>query len=201
MRAVGWLMPNGPSRKEPAWRSSRLPKTLGESKRGTHSQSIDPSGAISMLVWQLDRNAYSAIGGKGDGAAALCRITSSRGFPSARAAGADVPGLVVLMNPPTVHTSRRSGRLGRRRRVEQRLHHPPGLLDAVLAGEAGAVALHGGVQEHLVGGGALAALLGELHVEADLLGGGRVGALGVDQQPDPGGGVEPDDELVGLGAA
>ena len=65
-------MPNGPSRKKPASRSSSVPNTLGESKRGTHSQSIAPSGATSAPVWQFDRNAYSAIGGNGDGAAALC---------------------------------------------------------------------------------------------------------------------------------
>jgi hypothetical protein len=41
----------------PAWRSSSVPNTLGESKRGTQSQSIDPSGATNALVWQLDRNA------------------------------------------------------------------------------------------------------------------------------------------------
>jgi hypothetical protein len=57
MRAVGTLIPNGPSRNEPAWRSSSWPNTLGESKRGTHSQSIEPSGATNALVWQSDRNA------------------------------------------------------------------------------------------------------------------------------------------------
>ena len=50
-------MPNGPSRKVPAWRSSSVPNTLGESKRGTHSQSIAPSGATSAPVWQFERNA------------------------------------------------------------------------------------------------------------------------------------------------
>ncbi len=50
-------MPNGPSRNVPASRSSRLPKTLGESKRGTHSQSTEPSGATSAPVWQSDRKA------------------------------------------------------------------------------------------------------------------------------------------------
>ena len=54
---AGWLMPNGPSRKEPASRSSSVPKMLGESKRGTQSQSIAPSGATSAPVWQSDRNA------------------------------------------------------------------------------------------------------------------------------------------------
>ncbi len=43
-------MPNGPNRNDPAWRSSRLPKTLGESNRGTHSQSTAPSGAMRAPV-------------------------------------------------------------------------------------------------------------------------------------------------------
>ena len=55
-RCVGTLIPNGPKRNVPASRSSRLPNTLGESKRGTHSQSTPPSGATSAPVWQSDRN-------------------------------------------------------------------------------------------------------------------------------------------------
>jgi hypothetical protein len=54
---AGWSMPNGPIRKNPASRSSRLPKTLGESNDGTHNQSIAPSGATRAPVWQFDRNA------------------------------------------------------------------------------------------------------------------------------------------------
>ncbi len=50
-------MPKGAKRKYPAWRSSRLAKTLGASKRGTHSQSMAPSGATSAPVWQSDRKA------------------------------------------------------------------------------------------------------------------------------------------------
>jgi hypothetical protein len=49
-RAVGWLMPYGAKRKNPAWRSSRLPNTLGESKLGMHSQSTAPSPATSAPV-------------------------------------------------------------------------------------------------------------------------------------------------------
>ena len=56
-RADGWLMPYGATRKNPAWRSSRLPKTLGESKAGTQSQSIAPSAPTSAPVWQFERNA------------------------------------------------------------------------------------------------------------------------------------------------
>src|SRR5215218_671323 len=70
-RADGTLIPKGPNRKVPASRSRRLAKMLGESKRGTHSQSTDPSGATRAPVWQSDRKAYSAMGGNGDGAAAL----------------------------------------------------------------------------------------------------------------------------------
>jgi hypothetical protein len=57
LRAAGTLMPKGPSRNEPASRSSRLPNTLGESKLGTHSQSTAPSGATRAPVWQSDRKA------------------------------------------------------------------------------------------------------------------------------------------------
>src|SRR4249920_223141 len=64
-------MPNGAKRKKPASRSSSLPKTLGESKRGMQSQSIAPSGATSAPVWQSDKNAYSAMGGYGEGRAAV----------------------------------------------------------------------------------------------------------------------------------
>ena len=52
-RAVGWSIANGASLNVPAPRSSRLPNTLGESKRGTHNQSTAPSGATSAPVWQI----------------------------------------------------------------------------------------------------------------------------------------------------
>ena len=97
-------MPNGPSRNVPASRSSSEPNTLGESKRGTHSQSIAPSGATSAPVWQSERNAYSAIGGNGDGAAALC----DRGRGHRLRAVAERDSVGVLMTPPTARASRRS---------------------------------------------------------------------------------------------
>ena len=50
-------MPVGPKRKFPAERSSSAPKTLGESGRGRHSHSTEPSGAISVLISQSERNA------------------------------------------------------------------------------------------------------------------------------------------------
>ena len=39
---------------------------LAPSKRGRHSHSTEPSGASSAPVWQSERKAYSAIGGKGE---------------------------------------------------------------------------------------------------------------------------------------
>ena len=57
IRAVGWLIPYGPNRNDPAPRSSRLPNALGASNAGTQSQSTDPSGATRAPVWQFDRNA------------------------------------------------------------------------------------------------------------------------------------------------
>ena len=56
-------------------------------------------------------------------------------------------------------------------------------------------------QQHLVGRRPLAALVGELHVEVDLLGLGRMAALGLDEQPHAGGRVELDHELHRLGLA
>jgi hypothetical protein len=68
---------------------------LGESKRGTHSQSTVPSGATSAPVWQLERKPYCAIGVNGDRAAALRRGAGS--FSAARAARASVfVGAVML---------------------------------------------------------------------------------------------------------
>src|SRR5947209_2899468 len=56
----------GPMRNVPASRSSIAPKTLGPSKRGRHIHSTAPLGATSADVSQSLRNAYSAIGGKGE---------------------------------------------------------------------------------------------------------------------------------------
>ncbi len=47
----------GPSRKNPAERSSRRPNTLGESARGRHIPSTLPSGATRAVRSQSDRNA------------------------------------------------------------------------------------------------------------------------------------------------
>src|SRR5215510_6238704 len=95
---------------------------LGESKAGTHNQSTAPSGATSAPVWQLERNAYSAIGGNGDGIAALCGIV-------AWAAGAALSPLLepdlaagllcffplaVLIGPPRVRASPRTSQPGGR---------------------------------------------------------------------------------------
>jgi hypothetical protein len=60
---MGTMVFEGPNRNDPADRSRRAPKTLGESGRGRHSHSIDPSGAIRQLFSQSERKAYSAMGG------------------------------------------------------------------------------------------------------------------------------------------
>src|SRR5207248_884442 len=87
------------------------------------------------------------------------------------------------------------------RAVEQGLQDAPGLLDAVLSHEVGAVTLDRAAEEYLVGAGALSTLGGELHVELDLLGSRRVRAARVENDPDPGRGVHPDDQLAGDGPA
>ena len=86
-REMGTFVPNGASRKLPASRSSRVPKMLGASKRGTQSQSIDPSTAMSAPVWQSDRNAYESIGGNGEGIAALWPLPGVMMRSRARASG------------------------------------------------------------------------------------------------------------------
>ena len=95
-RAVGTLIPKGPKRKAPFWRSSRAPKTLGESNRGTQSQSTAPSGATRAPVWQLERKPYSAIGGKGEGAAALWGAGAPAGLLSVRSPRAGFSSVLGL---------------------------------------------------------------------------------------------------------
>ena len=77
-------MLKGPKRKPPAPRSSRLANTLGASKRGTHSQSTEPSGAMRAPVWQSDRKAYSAIGVKGDVIAMVTSLVAATPPATAR---------------------------------------------------------------------------------------------------------------------
>src|SRR3954454_20047210 len=116
MRDDGTLRPNGPRRKQPASRSSSMPNTLGESNDGTHSQPIAPSGPTSAPVWQSDRNAYSAIGGNGGGAAALGGAGAAS-VVRAAAASVAAPGVasVALMTRSTGRASRPRRRRARRR--------------------------------------------------------------------------------------
>ena len=90
-------------------RSSSDPNTLGESNRGTHSQSMEPSDATSAPVWQLDRNAYWAIGVNGEGAAALCGLGAGVVFVCTAPPFADLPAgrllftvvvMRVMLDPP-----------------------------------------------------------------------------------------------------
>src|SRR5947208_13748991 len=102
MRLLGTLIPNGANRKLPAPRSSRVPNTLGESNRGTQSQSIDPSGATSAPVWQSDRKEYSAIGVNGDGPAAPdCAVAAPRAAEARVVVERDRALLAVATWPPS----------------------------------------------------------------------------------------------------
>ena len=81
-----------------------------------------------------------------------------------RAHGVDprpVPAAVACDQRVAASRAPRPGRVGvnGRRRVEQRLHDPPGLLDAVLPREARRLADHRRVEQHLVGRRALTALV------------------------------------------
>ena len=89
-------------------------------------------------------------------------------------------------------------RMHRRRVVHQRLEDAPALLHPVLARERRRIALHRREQEHLVRGRGLAALGAELHVEGDRLGATCVGAKRLELDPQAGGRVELDHDLVGL---
>src|SRR5512132_3409180 len=86
--------------------------------------------------------------------------------------------------------------MNRRRRIEQRLHDPPLLLDSVLAGEPRAVTDDGRLQQYLVRGGPFTPLLRELHVQLDRRRSGDIRTVCVDDEPDAGRRVELDHELV-----
>ena len=75
---------------------------LGESGRGRHIHSTQPSGAISVLTSQSDRKAYSAIGGN-----MLARVA---GDPVARDVARD--GRSSICDPGARSRSRRiTGRM------------------------------------------------------------------------------------------
>ena len=64
-RPAGTMTSAGPRRKPPADRSRMAPNTLGLSGRGRHIHSTLPLGATRALDSRSERNAYSAMGGKG----------------------------------------------------------------------------------------------------------------------------------------
>src|SRR5437588_12022010 len=84
--------------------------------------------------------------------------------------------------------------------VEQRRSDPPALFDHVLPGEVGAVTYERGLEQPLVGGGTLAPLLGELQVELDRGRAGHIGAMRIEDHPDPRGGIDLENDLARLGA-
>src|SRR4051812_24404199 len=87
-------------------------------------------------------------------------------------------------------------RLDRRRRIQQRLHDAPLLLDAVLPRKPQALTLHGGVEQHLVRCCPLAAFLAEFHVERDRLRPNAAGAACLEREPYSRRGIEFDHKLV-----
>ena len=60
--SAGTVTSSGPIRKDPAWRPSMPPKTLGESNLGTHIHSTVPAGDTSAETSPSLRNPYSPIG-------------------------------------------------------------------------------------------------------------------------------------------
>jgi hypothetical protein len=67
----GVVDPEGPEPKAAGLAVEQAAEYARRVKASTQSQPIAPSGATSAPVWQSDRNAKSAIGGNGEGAAAL----------------------------------------------------------------------------------------------------------------------------------
>src|SRR5262245_44161160 len=94
----------------------------------------------------------------------------------------------------------RTGRIGvdRGRGVDAWLHDTPCLFHGVLTRETHVLTRHGGVEEYLVRSGRLPSLLCELHVEVNRLGHLAAGSAGLELEADPGGGIKPDHDLVGL---
>ena len=181
-------MPNGAKRKKPASRSSRLPKTLGESKRGMQSQSIAPSGRherarVAVGQERVLRDRRERRGGSRALRHSLFRRglahdaihgSCQRPWPATRASASAGP------QEPGAYEWTGGGF------VEQRVHDPPLFFDAVLPGEPRAVADQRRMEQHFVRSGALAALFGELHVELDGSGSGAIRPVSVEDEPDPG---------------
>src|SRR4249920_3548227 len=102
------------------------------------------------------------MGGKGEGAAALCGLGSAvlsfsvmvMSSPTCRSCRQprSVPALVAVDELVRCFRSPGSRLVGMHlgRRLEERLHDAPGLLDAVLPGEAHALPHERCVEQHLV---------------------------------------------------
>src|SRR4051794_3572240 len=121
----------------PAWRTT-APTPIGAGSTASPAVTPIPGGCSS-----------ASLTGPASLAMAAC-------LPYPGAAPSPVCGdqLVGLRRAPGA----RRISLHRRRLIQQWLDDTPGLLDAVLAHEVGAVPLQRGLQQHLVGGRSLAAL-------------------------------------------
>ena len=192
---VGWLIPNGP---EPE--VARLAVEQG----AEHARRVEAAGRTAS------RPRRRARPGRRCGSRTGTRSRRSAGTATAprRSAGDRVahdaihglvPAAVLgrqpvgLRRPP----GSRGVRVDRRRRVEQRLHDPPGLLDPVLPGEAGAVA-----RAARRAGAPRTAWRPRRPASANSMSRSirptaeRVAAPCVQDQPDPGRRVQLDDDLV-----
>src|ERR1700761_149670 len=76
-RLIGVVTPLGRRKKWPASRSSRAPKTLGESKRGRQSHSTAPPKETSAEGGRWERKPYPASGGKPSGWSGALGIAGS----------------------------------------------------------------------------------------------------------------------------
>ena len=80
--------------------------------------------------------------------------------------------------------------------IQQRLH-PRQLFDPRPVGRTVLLPTIAAMQRHLVRVGP-SSFSRELHIELDWPGAGDIRAMGIDDHPDAGGRVQPDDELIGL---
>ena len=149
----GWLMPNGPKRKNPACAVEQA----AEHARRVEARNAEPvdrpvgRDQRARVAVREERVVRDRRERRGRGGALRRRGAVAVVRRSCRDPGS-VPAAVAGDEPSAAAGPHEPGAYGvdRRRGVEQRLHDPPRLLDAVLAREARAVADHRRVQQHLV---------------------------------------------------
>ena len=180
------MIPNGPSRKKPGLRGRAGCRRRSARRRPGRRASRSRRRARrarrcgSSRGTRSRRSAGTATAPPRSAAPALRRSAGRAhdGDPGPVPAAVAGDQLVGRLRPPRA----RRVRVHRRRRVEQRLHDPPRLLDAVLAGEARAVADQRRVQQHLVGRRRPRRPARRTPCRARSARPGRVGAVGLDDR-------------------